>query len=102
MEGGDLIGQVAARIVGGTGGLSLARKCVCKERRLDIISMTIQVAISRRASRYKTCANEPPGCYCRRRWEETGVLLSTMRRWNIDGEYHLGVQIKLCYNVALA
>ena len=39
-EGGDLIDQVAASIVGGTDALSLARKGVCKERLFQIISVT--------------------------------------------------------------
>ena len=46
-EGRDLIDQVAASIVGGTDGSSLARKGVCKERLVQIISVTTQVAISR-------------------------------------------------------
>ena len=46
-EGNDLIDQVAASMVGGTDGSSLARKGVCKERLLQIISATTQVAISR-------------------------------------------------------
>ena len=52
-EGSDLINQVAASIVGGTDASSVARKGVCKERLLQIISMTTQVAISRRVHRYR-------------------------------------------------
>ena len=47
-KGSDLINQVAASIVGGTDASSLARKGVCKERLFQIISVTTQVAISRR------------------------------------------------------
>ena len=50
-EGSDLINQVAASIVGGTDPSSLARKGVCKERLFQIISVTTQVAISRRVHR---------------------------------------------------
>ena len=50
-EGNDLIDQVAANIVGGTDGSSVARKGVCKEHRFQIISETTQVAISRRMLR---------------------------------------------------
>ena len=50
--GSDLIDQVAASIVGGTNGSSLARKGVCKERLFQIISVTTLVAISRRVQRY--------------------------------------------------
>ena len=52
-EGNDLIDQVAASMVGGTDGSSLARKGVCKERLPPIILVTTQVAISRGAQRYK-------------------------------------------------
>ena len=60
-EGRDLIDQVAASIFGGTDGASLARKGVCKERLLQIISVTTQVAISRRVHRYKLAIKGPSG-----------------------------------------
>ena len=47
-EGSDLIGQVAASVVGGTNGSFLLQEGVCKERLFQIISVTTQVAISRR------------------------------------------------------
>ena len=52
-QGSDLIDQMAAIIVGGTDGSSLARKGVCKERLFQIVSVTTQVAISRRVHRYQ-------------------------------------------------
>ena len=52
-EGSELIDQLAASIVGGTDGGSLSRKGVCKEHLFQIISVTTQVAISRRVHRYK-------------------------------------------------
>ena len=52
-EDSDLIDQVAASIVGGTDASSLARKGVCKKRLFQIISVTTQVAISRRVHRYR-------------------------------------------------
>ena len=44
-EGSDLIDQMAASIVGGTDGSSLATKGICKERLFQIISVTTQVAL---------------------------------------------------------
>ena len=52
-EDSYLINHVAASIVGGTDGTSLARKSVGKKRFLQKISVTTQVAISRRVNRYK-------------------------------------------------
>ena len=53
IEGGDLIDQVMASIVGETDGSSLARKGVCKERLFHTISVTTQVATSRQMNRYR-------------------------------------------------
>ena len=52
-EGSDMIDQVAASTVGGTDASSLARKGVFKECIFQIISVTTQVAISRRGHRYR-------------------------------------------------
>ena len=52
-EGSDLIDQVAASIVGGTDGSSLSQKGDFKERQFQIISVTTQVTISRRVTRYR-------------------------------------------------
>ena len=52
-EGSDLIDQVAASIVGGTDASSLAQNGVFKERLFQIISVTTQVAISRKFHRYR-------------------------------------------------
>ena len=52
-EGSNLIDQAAASTVGGTDGTSLARKGVCLERLLQIISVTTQVTFSRRVHRCK-------------------------------------------------
>eukprot|EP00904_Undaria_pinnatifida_P003390 jgi/Undpi1/13051/HiC_scaffold_8.g02714.m1 len=57
-EGSDLIDQVVASIVGGTDASSLARKGVCKERLFQIISVTTQVAISRRVHRYRLASRD--------------------------------------------
>ena len=51
-EGSELIDQLAASIVGGPDGGSLSRYGVCKEDLFKIISVTTQVAISRRVYRY--------------------------------------------------
>ena len=53
VEGSNSIDQLAASVVGGTDGGSMARKGGVKERLLQIISVTTQVAISRRVARFK-------------------------------------------------
>ena len=47
------IDQLAASVVGGRDGGSMARKGMLKERLLQIVSVTTQAAISRRASHFK-------------------------------------------------
>ena len=53
VEGSYFIDQLAASVVGGRDGGSMARKGVLKERLLQIVSVTTQVAISRRVSRFE-------------------------------------------------
>ena len=53
VEGNNLSGQLATSVVEGRDGGSVARKGVVKERQLQIVSVTTQVAISRRVSRFK-------------------------------------------------
>ena len=53
VEGGKFIDQLAASVVGGSDGGSMGRKGDVKERLLPIVSVTAQVAISRRMSRFK-------------------------------------------------
>ena len=53
VKGGNFIDQLAASVVGGNNGGSMARKWVVMERLLQIVSVTKRVAISRRASRFK-------------------------------------------------
>ena len=83
-EGSDLIDRVEASIVGGTDGSSLERKGVCKERLFQIISVTIQVAISPRVHRYKLALRDRQAA--RERREDNGVLMSMTRGWKIDEE----------------
>eukprot|EP00904_Undaria_pinnatifida_P000651 jgi/Undpi1/10587/HiC_scaffold_29.g13037.m1 len=73
-EGSDVIVQVAASIVGGTNASSLliARKGVCEERLFQIISVTTQVAISRRVRRYRLSLRDRQAA--RGREEEAGGL----------------------------
>ena len=52
VEGSYYIDQLAATVVGGRDRRSMARKGVLKERLLQIVSVTTQVAISRRVSRF--------------------------------------------------
>ena len=53
IKGSNFIDQLAASVVGGKDGRSMVRKGVVKERLLEIISVTPQVAISRRVARFK-------------------------------------------------
>ena len=83
-EGSDLIDQMAASIVGGTDGSSLGRKGVCKERLFRIISVTTQVAISRRVHRYQLALRDRQAT--RRRREVNGAPLPMTWGWSIDEE----------------
>ena len=53
VEGSYFIDQLAASVVGGRDGESMARKGLLKERLLQIVSVTTHVAISWRVSRFK-------------------------------------------------
>ena len=53
VEGSYFIDQLAATVMGRRGGGLMARKGVLKERLLQIVSVTTQVAISRRVSRFE-------------------------------------------------
>ena len=53
VEGSNFIDQLAASVVGGRDGGSMAWKGVVKESLLQIVWVTTQVAISRRVSRFK-------------------------------------------------
>ena len=85
-EGSDPIDQIASIIVGGTDGSSLARKGVCKKPLFQIISLTTQVAISRRVHHRHQLA--PRGRQaCRGRREVNGVPLPVTWGCSIDEEY---------------
>ena len=81
-EGSDLIDQMAACIVGGTDASSLGRKGVCKERPFPIISVTTQVAISRRVHRYRLFLRDRQAA--RGGEEESGGLRPLVWGGNID------------------
>ena len=53
VQGSYSIDQLAASVVGGRNGGSIAKMGVLKERLLQIVSVTAQVAISRRVSRFQ-------------------------------------------------
>ena len=53
VEGSYFVDQLAASVVGGRDVGSMARKGVLKERLLQTVSVTTQVALSRRVSRFK-------------------------------------------------
>ena len=83
-EGSDLIDLVAASIVGGTDGSSLARKGVCKERLFQIISVTTQVAISHGVHGYKLALRDRQDA--RGREEEVGGMRPVTWGWNVVEE----------------
>lgn len=65
----DFIDQMTATVIGGADGDSLATKGVCKERIIQVISVTTQVELSRRMHRFKLNLgdtrpprNKPAGC----------------------------------------
>ena len=78
-EGSDLI---AASIVGETDASSPARKGVCKERLFQIISVTTQVAISRRSHRYRLFLRDRQAA--RGKEEELGGLRPLAWGGNVD------------------
>ena len=52
-EGSECIDELATTVVRGRDGGAMAKKGICKERLLQIVSVTSQVATSRRVHRYK-------------------------------------------------
>lgn len=83
-EGSEFIDQLAASVVGGRDGGSQAKKGICKERLLQIISVTAQVAISRRVHRYKLAMRDRQAARGRR--EEAGGLCPMAWGRHIDAE----------------
>ena len=84
-DGSDLVDQVAASIFGGTDGTSLARKGACKERLSQKMSVTTQVAITRRVHRHKLALRDRQAAKGSR--EQTGRVPMPMAwGWNVDGE----------------
>ena len=79
-EGSELIDKLAASIVGGTDGGSLTRKSVCEEHLFQTISVTTQVAISRRVHRYKLALRDRQATRGRRK--EDGGLLPMAWGWH--------------------
>ena len=81
-EGSDLIDQVAASMVEGTDGSSLARKGVCKERLLQRMSVTTQLGIPAECNdidlRHRQTA--------RGRREKSGLMMPMTWGYNIDEE----------------
>ena len=82
--GNNLIDQLAAGIARGTDASALAKKGFCKERLFQIISVTAQVAISRRVHRYQHTLRDRPAT--RRRRKVHGVPLPMTSGWSIDEE----------------
>ena len=72
-EGSEFIGQLATSVVGARDGGAMAKKGICKERLLQIVSVTSQVAISRRVHGYKLALRDRQAARGRR--EEEGGLM---------------------------
>ena len=72
-------------MVGGRDGGATAKKGICKERLLQIVSVTSQVAISRRVHLYKLALRDRQATRGRR--EEEGVLMPMVWGCHIDAEY---------------
>ena len=56
--GYEFVDELSTHVVGGRDGGSMGRKGVFKERMMQIISVTAQVAISRRVARYRLALRE--------------------------------------------
>ena len=84
-EGSEFIDQLATSVVGGRDGRAIAKKGICKERLLQIFSVTSQVAISRRVHRYKLALRGREATRGRR--EEDGGLMPMACGCLIDVEY---------------
>ena len=72
-EGSEFIDHVAMNVVRGRGGGQMAKKGICKERLLQIVSVTTQIAISRRVHRYKLALRDRQAARGRRE-EEEGLM----------------------------
>ena len=80
-EGSEFIDQLAMSVVGGKDGGAMARKGICKQRLQQIISVTSQVAISRRVLRYKLALRDRQA-----RRKEEGRLMLMAWGSHIDAE----------------
>ena len=83
-EGSELVDQLATSVVGGRDGGAMAKKGICKERPLQIVSVTSQVAISRRVHRYKLALRDRQATRGRR--IEDGGLMPMAWGCHIDVE----------------
>ena len=59
-EESEFIDQLATSAIGGRNAVGMAKKGICKKRPVLIISVTSQVAISRRVHRYKLALPDRP------------------------------------------
>ena len=83
-EGSEFIDQLATSIVRGRDGGAMAKKGICKERLLHIVSVTSQVAISRRVHRHMLTLGDRQATRGKR--EQSGGLMPTARSCHIDVE----------------
>ena len=83
-EGIEFIDQLATSVVGGRDRGAMAKEGICKERLLQIGSVTSRVAISRRVHRYKLALWDRQAT--RERREEEGGLMPMAWVCHIDAE----------------
>ena len=83
-ERSDFIDQLATSVIGVREGGGMAKKGICRDRFLQIVSVTSEVAISRRVHRYKLALRDRRAT--RGRKKEEGGLLSMAWGWHIDTE----------------
>ena len=72
-EGSEFIDHLATSVVGGREAGTMAKKGICNERLLQIVSVTSQVAISRRVHRNKLALRDRQAARGRRE-EEEGLM----------------------------
>ena len=83
-EASEFIDQLTTSVVGGRDGGAMAKKGICIERLLQIVSVTSQVAISRRVHRFKLSLRDRQATRGRR--EEEAGLMPMAWGYHIDVE----------------
>ena len=82
VEGSKFVDQLPTGFVGGRDGVLIARKGVVKERLLKIVSVTTQVPISSRVSRFKLQHRDT-----KKVEGKGGAGTTDPHRWRVDGAW---------------